>query len=447
MTKQQPKIQYSSGNFLNVEEVEKDSQIGFAAYDSGSNIWNFKLSLPNIKPVPKEDIPWFLPAYPEDYGSEPELYKEVRSFIYDHVDLPNDWQYDVLTAYVFAQYLPEYWESVPYLNFIGPKGCGKTRAEKTLHLLSYRGIFGTSISTSAMFHAIHKDHASIFYDEAEILADSKEKGDLMAIINNGYQKDGRAYRYNMDLGHYEHFNTFGFKVFTSTKILAGTVEDRSIVFYMQKNVRDIPITIDRKSALKLRGKLLLFRFKHITQSAEESEASEATEAILKSKANDNRNVELYLPLYYILQKILSSSSKRASEASEVSEASPIDKILTALKNQTEAKQTEDRLSIEADIVTAITSCKALVINDRLSINDITTEINANREEKNQWKNYSISKQCKKLGFQSCRMTDGKAGIYWNEGLIKNLEARYGSFELKAESGSQAASTSQQLESW
>jgi hypothetical protein len=407
----------SLDDFFDFEEVLLDGQVGFAVYysysDSNTDRWEFHPYYGEeidggIKFIPKseDEIPWLLPGYPTEYVSEVCLYAEIRGFIYAHLDLSFEWQYDVLTSWVLAQWRGEEWASCPYISVIGPKNSGKSRVEEVLHQLSYRGIFSPSMSIATLFHAIEKDHVSVFFDEAEFLIDSKEKNELLSIINNGYRKGGKVYRFNLDRNTYEFYDVYSFKVFASTRILAETLENRSIIIYMQRNSRPIRLRIDTDKAAELRGKLLLYRFRHL-QTANTSTSSDAIDAYLERLARDNRLIEIFSPLMKVTENM--PEQKRIIEAF----------MITA-----KTRETEEQLSLEASIVEAILKSKDTIENGKLSIGTITETFNAERSEKEKWRTDSIGRQIKKLGFESCRTLAGKRGILWNEALFHKLQQRF-----------------------
>jgi hypothetical protein len=102
---------------------------------------------------PLERCPWPLPTTPIAYSSANELWKDIRSFINDHLFLPSKELYDVLTAWVLATWLQELWTVVPYIFFYGPIASGKTRGLETLRSISFRGILASNISPAALFRA------------------------------------------------------------------------------------------------------------------------------------------------------------------------------------------------------------------------------------------------------------------------------------------------------
>jgi len=76
---------------------------------------------------PLKKCPWPLAGEPEEPG---DLWNDVRSFIYDHLDLPDDRLYDVMMAWTMATWIPEAWAVIPYLFFHGPSQAVRPEASK-----------------------------------------------------------------------------------------------------------------------------------------------------------------------------------------------------------------------------------------------------------------------------------------------------------------------------
>jgi hypothetical protein len=145
----------------------------------------------------------------------------------------------------------------------------------------------------------------------------------------------------------------------------------------------------------------------------------------KESTTDNRSIELVLPLYTVTSHIsLIFSPDLPSSPSLAS--SPSSSILEALHQLLTTKKDTEQLSLEAEILRAIQVCynENKLMQGRLLINEITDVFNIGKITKNEkFSNYSISKQCRKLGFQPIRTALGSA-IYWNQELYDKLVNRY-----------------------
>jgi hypothetical protein len=408
VTQTKTAVSYSAGDGATFELVENEGKSGFAIYNLGNDTYAFSEQTGSV--LPKQNVPWLLATMPIDYGNDYQLYQEVRKFIYDHVELPEETEYDIMTAWVLAAYRFQEFQSFPYVCAIGPPASGKTRLVKTLHQLSYRGIFGAALTASAMFRAIHRDNVSIYLDQSEHLSNSMQAPDFLAIVDNGYQKGGKKYLTNNETGDYESFNVYSPKAFASTKTLEETLESRSIRISMQARTRDISIKIDEKRATILRSKLLLYKFRN----SEGTEDTEEDEEKLMSLTKDGRLIELFLPLYIV--------TKSPSFPSGPSSPSSI--IIEYMKHKSQSRKDEEQVSVDAQIIRSITNCAGNVTNGKISLEILSFDYNCGKPEKEWWKAKTLAKKVRDLGFETCRMTNGSTGFYWNEKVLKKHQQRF-----------------------
>ena len=69
--------------------------------------------------VPRARVRWPFPGSPAEYGSDEQLFNEVRQYFSDNLDLQDDREYDLLAAFVLMTWRFEEFQSVPYLLFLG----------------------------------------------------------------------------------------------------------------------------------------------------------------------------------------------------------------------------------------------------------------------------------------------------------------------------------------
>ena len=266
------------------------------------------------------------------------------------------------------------------------------------------------MTVSAMFRAIDRDHVSVYFDQCEHLSNCKEAPDLLAIVDNGYQKGGKKFLTNMDTGDYESYNVYCPKVFASTKSLEETLDSRTIRFNMLAKTRKIPTRIDEHRATIIRSKLLLYKLR----GGEASEDSEVVEEKLNTITQNGRLVELYLPLYTVT---LSSSFTSGP-------SSPSSIIIEYLKGKSEKREDEEQVCADADIIRAYADCAKGVVAGKVSLQLIYETFNLGKPQNEWWKNKSISKRLKDLGFEETRVTGGQTGFLWNEKLLKKHQKRF-----------------------
>jgi hypothetical protein len=363
------------------------------------------VGMPEGNCAPIEKAPWSLVEKPLPSGTESELWQEVKQFVYDHLFLPDETLYDVLTAWVFASWIPEVWSVVPYVFFYGPVASGKTRGLEVLHRLSYRAILSSNISSAALFRAAEAWKPTLILDETEIY-NRQEKSEVIGLLNSGYRRGQFAIRVKTsEEGELlECFDVFGFKALAGTEGLAKTLESRSIMIRMLKNRRRVNLHIDEKKAEELRAKLLDWRIKTLT-NAELSEVVEAfTTRIGQLNFDSGRLEELFQCLLAV------SNDGRES-------------ILKYAEKMLEIRQFEEMTSYEADIVEAMLDENLVVENGVILTKDLTEKLNANKPEREQLKTRSVGWVIRRLGFEP-RHTKHGNGWFYDKPRLDYLKSIY-----------------------
>lgn len=358
--------------------------------------------------VPLPNLPW-KPTIITRYESEREFWKEIREFIYNHIDLPEESGYDLLTAWVVATWTPELWKSVPYLFFYGPIASGKTWALEVLAAVSYRGLLGSNITPAVLFRVCDAWHPTLFLDEAEVYI-SSNKAEVINLLNSGYRKGQVALRIqeNPQTGKRDivMFDVFGFKALAGTKELAQALQSRCLIFHMSKAVRPVRMQIDVEEAYKLRSKLLLYRFNKLAELREVRDIRgflEGGQSLLKNV--DGRLRELFIPLVAAAPEDLKS-------------------ILVSAAEGIKKSRSEEKASIEAMIFNVVLRAYNKVGKEgRVSIQAVANEYNFNLPEKEQYTNQRIGYVTSRLGFQKTLFQNRKA-LVWDVKLVERLKQRY-----------------------
>lgn len=354
-------------------------------------------------PLPK--IPWPLCTLPMLNLNHAELWRQTRQYIIDHLDLPEKPLYDVLTSWIFATWTPERWTVVPYLFFYGPVASGKTRALEVLQKICYRGILGSNVSSAALFRGVEKWHPTVFLDETEIYS-REHRAEIIGLLNSGYRRGQYAWRVkSTDHGQeLELFDVFGFKALAGTEGLRDTLESRSIVVNMMKNVRPVNFLVDEENALELRNKLLTWRLQTLSDISDVSDVFPDIPPPLKFA--DGRLVELFFSLY-----------KTANEGQE--------NIVEYARKVYEKRLEIEETSLEAEVLRCIVDYGSEVENQFIETKAIANLFNESREEREKWKTTSVGRLIRRLGLDTKRGSGGKRGWKWDTKRIDYLKKRYG----------------------
>jgi hypothetical protein len=382
-------------------------------------------------PLPKEKINWNLSSLvkikPVD---KQKLWSWVKQFIYRSVDLPDERLYDVLTAWVFATYIPELWITVPYVFFTGTKNSGKTRGLETLQVLTFRGKISVSSTAPALFRSIEKYNCVPFLDEAEVY-NQEEKTDVVACLNAGYKRRSAIVeRCQGDHGNEDisTFHVFGFKGIAGTESLKATLESRSIIIKMSRNNRPLDIVINDNMAQLLRNQLLLWRFETLLNYQANSPQNQTVDSELydtydsydtcdsKTKPSldlptefknmrNSRVIELFLPLY------------------EVSDDTVKKTIIEYAKVVDGHQKQEETTSLEAEIIIAVLQSHDKMVKGIIPRTVIELIINRDRPPNGQLKEKQLAVKLTALGFEQGRISSVR-GIKWDAGLLFRLCERY-----------------------
>ena len=230
------------------------------------------------------------------------LYSLLIDFLHDSIYFENPAEYTVFALWIMASWVPESFDSSPYLMFIAPKDSGKTRGLDIISELGYRPIPAVSFSSSSMFRAVNMWSCTLLVDEAEYQINAKtEKGqDLYAILNGGYKRGMYAIRTSTVDDTYipMPFNIFGFKALAATRPFNSTLESRCVIFHMEQHeIKNL--LLPKEDCEDLRNRLLFFRFSSLQKIP----------LVFPEKLKRGRIIELFTPLYSIASLIEKSIPK------------------------------------------------------------------------------------------------------------------------------------------
>ena len=384
------KLKFSCGEVLS-DVIFEQANGEFIVYDKATGKVTKQKTVEGFKPFPK--LPW-KPVSDVELYEFSELWNEVKRFLYDHIDIPEG--YDLLTAWVFASWVPELWHAVPYLFFYGPAGSGKTWALEVLASIGFRPVMSASATLSTIFRVIDAWHPTLFLDETEAYM-RKERNEIMNLLNAGYRKGFPAMRTEdtKDGFQVKIFDCFGFKALAGTREFVSTLKSRCIVFNMSKATRKIKTSIDLETSKRLQRMLLMYRFKMLSKEEEMEQPSVLT----------GRLRELFDPLIMVAPETAKNS------------------IITQAKKIEEITAEEERTSDEAVVFKALYQIHEQKPQRKITIQDISNLVNENLGVDEQFSNVAIGMTLSRLGFKKT-LYKGKRAIFWNAELAERLKRRY-----------------------
>lgn len=243
-----------------------------------------------------------LPSLPEEYGSDEALQEEIQSFIHRYVDVSPLFE-KIASYYVLFSWVYDSFNELPYLRLKGDPGSGKTRFLLAVGSLCYKPIFASGASTiSPLFRILDAFRGTLIIDESDF-RQSDEHAEAVKILNNGNVKGFPVLRSEASQNGKE-FNPHAYHVF-GPKIVAtrNLFEDRALEsrFFTEDMSRrplreDIPISLPdshKEEALRLRNKLLLFRFRNLHKRK--------PQAALVDRSIEPRLNQIFIPLLSIIE--------------------------------------------------------------------------------------------------------------------------------------------------
>lgn len=173
-----------------------------------------------------------------DAISGPDVFERTESFLRRFVimgeDLPS-----LLALWLIGTYCYSVFEYFPYLVLRSPeKRCGKSRTLDLISLLGFNAHHPTASPTEAQIYREPREDGGVqIYDEMEGMTGDKERWSAVtSVFNTGFHK-GQAvkrYRKSGQGQQKETFETYTPRAIASISALETTLEDRSILFMMQR---------------------------------------------------------------------------------------------------------------------------------------------------------------------------------------------------------------------
>ncbi len=167
-----------------------------------------------------------------------DLFERVETFLRRFVVMDED-LLSLLTLWLIGTYCYTVFEYYPYLVLRSPeKRCGKSRTLDMISMLGFNAHQPTASPTEAqIFREPREDGGVQIYDEMEGMTADKERWSAVtSVFNAGFHKGQVVTRYRRTSQgqQKETFETYVPRAIASISALETTLEDRSIMFMMQR---------------------------------------------------------------------------------------------------------------------------------------------------------------------------------------------------------------------
>jgi len=259
------------------EEIIKDGNPLFATSTNGSDI-RIVHCAPSHKegyvtlpqPLDKDEIKERMITLPdgiEDFGTVKDLINEIEQFLHKYEDV-TPFFLKFSSWYILTSWIYDRLNTISYLRYLGPPGTGKTRCQNATGKLCYKPMVVSGCITPApIYRLIQRWKGTLILDETDWV-DSSEKGEIIKILNCGYQRGMPVVRCDVNnADEIRVYGVYGPKVLSSRQRYSDVaLESRCMTEQMKVTQRaEIPIELGSKfeeEQRQLRRKLLMFRLKY-----------------------------------------------------------------------------------------------------------------------------------------------------------------------------------------
>lgn len=349
----------------------------------------------------------------------------------------------LLAAWALGTYCYRVFRVYPYLALRSPdKRCGKSRILDLLSLLAFNASPRlVHLTESIVFRSPSRNGGTMLLDEVEALknADKDNYAGLLATLNNGFEQGGSVPRNVKDAaGNFQqvNFDTFCPRALAGINKTADTLEDRSVMFTMQRKLarekteRFSPWRLEQE-AQALRDRCYLWALTHAEDLAAVYDQADQMFPTLSSL--DDRARDLWEPLVSIAA--LADVERGDSKKTLTEELAALARDLCQVRNGAAEDST---------VVQVVNALEEIVTQKRQSalwqegteIHLAPTELAGLLKEKLGWEKLStkgLASLLNPLGFYSKHTRDDSRGrrYHLSEEALKDLSGRYGNEEETA----------------
>ena len=264
------------------------------------------------KPIMNRDVETgqvLLPSTVEEYGDEKTLFKEVIDFLDYWHEQPDRFERILDTLYVFMTWVYDALPKLPYRRALGRWGSGKSAWLETVGSICYRPIsLAGCDSEASLRRTFDLWRGTALIDEADF-NNSSLYASIVKILNIGFSRNTGWFRCCNDENPeiVDSFYIYGPKLLATREGFKDVaLESRCLTFTASKGSGEAPLFRGERfkaEALKLRNKLLLWRFRNlgrIMKAMDMLESKGLFKNVFSSKV-ELRIAQIILPLYLLFE--------------------------------------------------------------------------------------------------------------------------------------------------
>ena len=240
---------------------------------------------------------------PLDKFNEIELYQKIKDNLKKYIELEEEVDYTILTAWTMGTYFFPTFSAYTYLHIKDPKSSGKSQC---LNLLSHTAFNAvkTRASLPALRDTVDALRGTYLMDQADALHRPNME-DFLDILTDSYKRGGGSIWKmiaNKNTWNLEEFEAYSPKAFASIKELPEDLRDRCIVIPLIKSNKNYPPINEEDGIWKeIRSGLYTFLIRQFVYVGQMYFLKET-----EYKINNEifgRPLELWLPIESILKSV------------------------------------------------------------------------------------------------------------------------------------------------
>jgi hypothetical protein len=299
-----------------IEEAYRDGKVFFIIYDPKTEAVSELEEVEDeeiiYRPVENRDVETgqvMLPSMVEEYGEEKALFHELVEFIDYWHEQPNRFERIIDVLYVFLSWIYDTLPELAYRRALGRWGSGKSAWLETVGSICYRPVILAGCDSEASLRrTFDLWRGTALIDEADF-NNSNLYSSIVKILNIGKSKDAGWYRCcnEKDPKIIDSFYVYCPKLLaTRGEFKDVALESRCLTFTARKGSGEAPLFRAERfkaEALKLRNKLLLWRFRNHERISKTMQGLEER-GLFKSmfnSATEPRIAQIVLPLCFIFE--------------------------------------------------------------------------------------------------------------------------------------------------
>ena len=290
----------------NPEKIERVDRVGH----------NGKVFIPIQGKMVTEKIVT-LPTGVEEYNNDKDLISDISNFLFSYFQV-SPFDEAILPYIVLFYWISDKFPFVPYLQFLGLPGTGKSTALEVVGAVCYKAIRASGgTSFASIFRLAHQWKGTLLLNEFEL----GERGSeayraLVQLLRSGVEHDPLFKVEGEGRKQVEVFDIKAPRIFASqTEIGDAALSSRTIPIHMSKATKRLPLyKLDNfnKKAEKLRNQLLLWRLRHLDQI----NLSKIEYGFPELEKFDIRIQQVITPIYYLASEEIKKSIRTLMEEQE-----------------------------------------------------------------------------------------------------------------------------------